>query len=170
MHNNYLTLPVLFVMVSSHFPQTYGSTWGWAILAALFIVGVLVRHWFNLRNEGRRNAWLLPAAALGLVLLGVATAPRGAPRDNAAAAFAEVRVVIAHRCAPCHSSAPTYPGIPSAPAGVMFDTPDQMRARAARIAERAVAQQTMPLGNVTGITPDERALLGRWVRAGAPLH
>jgi uncharacterized membrane protein len=84
--------------------------------------------------------------------------------------FAEVRVVIARRCAPCHSSAPTYPGIAAAPAGVMLDTPEQMRARATRIAERAVAQQTMPLGNVTGITAEERALLGRWVRSGARLR
>jgi uncharacterized membrane protein len=79
-------------------------------------------------------------------------------------------VVIARRCAPCHSAAPTYPGMTAAPAGVMFDTPEQIRTRAARIAERAVVQQTMPLGNVTGITAEERALLGRWIQAGARLR
>jgi uncharacterized membrane protein len=173
LHNNYLTLPVLFVMVSNHYPATYGSGWGWALLVALFVIGVLVRHWFNLRNAGRRNPWLLPAAALGLAALAVATAPasdRSPAPDRAAPPFADVRIVITRRCLPCHSSAPTYPGIAAAPAGVMLDTPEQMRTRAARIAERAVVQQTMPLGNVTGITPEERALLGRWVRAGAPLH
>jgi uncharacterized membrane protein len=173
LHNNYLTLPVLFVMVSNHYPATYGSPWGWAILAVLFVIGVLVRHWFNLRNAGRRSAWLLPAAVAGLAVLAVGTAPRrtGGPTSAGnAVSFAEVRVVIARRCAPCHSSAPTYPGIAAAPAGVMLDTPEQMRARATRIAERAVAQQTMPLGNVTGITAEERALLGRWVRSGARLR
>jgi uncharacterized membrane protein len=174
LHNNYLTLPVLFVMVSNHYPATYGSRWGWAILAVLFVIGVLVRHWFNLRNAGRRNAWLLPAAVAGLVILAIVTAPGrtgGAAADGAdAAAFADIRVVIARRCAPCHSSAPTYPGMAAAPAGVVLDTPAQIQARAARIAERAVVQQTMPLGNVTGITREERALLGRWVRAGAPLR
>jgi uncharacterized membrane protein len=174
LHNNYLTLPVLFVMVSNHYPATYGHPWGWAILAVLFVIGVLVRHWFNLRNAGRSNAWLLPAAVAGLAALAVATAPRPtvgtAPAGVASAPFAEVRVVIAHRCAPCHSAAPTYPGMAAAPAGVMLDTPEQIHARAARIAERAVVQQTMPLGNVTGITADERALLGRWVQSGAPLR
>ena len=174
LHNNYLTLPVLFVMVSNHYPATYGNPWGWAILMGLFVVGVLVRHWFNLRNAGRRNAWLLPTAIAGLGVLAFVTAPRATggtePDGSQTAPFADVRVVIARRCAPCHSAAPTYPGMPAAPAGVMFDTPEQIRTRAARIAERAVVQQTMPLGNVTGITAEERALLGRWVRSGAPLR
>jgi uncharacterized membrane protein len=174
LHNNYLTLPVLFVMVSNHYPATYGNPWGWAILMVLFVIGVLVRHWFNLRNAGRPSAWLLPVAVAGLGVLAVVTAPPATggtgPEGMAAAPFAEVRVVIARRCAPCHSAAPTYPGMPAAPAGVMLDTPEQIRTRAARIAERAVVQQTMPLGNVTGITAEERALLGRWVQSGAPLR
>ncbi len=173
LHNNYLTLPVLFVMVSNHYPATYGNPWGWAILIMLFVIGVMVRHWFNLWNAGRPNAWLLLAAVASLGVLTVATAPRatsGTGSAAAAAPFAEVRVVIARRCAPCHSAAPTYPGMTAAPAGVMFDTPEQIRTRAARIAERAVVQQTMPLGNVTGITAEERALLGRWIQAGARLR
>lgn len=171
-HNNYLTLPVLFVMISSHYPATYGSPWGWAILAALFVIGVLVRHWFNLRNAGRRNRWLLPAAGLGLVALAVATRPRASTPGVAGspAAFAEVRVVIAQRCAPCHSTNPTYPGITTAPAGVMFDTPAEIQTKAQRILDRAVTTKTMPLGNLTGITETERELVGRWVQAGAQLH
>jgi len=177
LHNNYLTLPVLFVMVSSHYPATYGHPWGWAILVGLFAIGVATRHWFNLRNAGRRSAWLLPATALTLLALALVTAPRqpsagasvpGAP--GVEAPFGEVRVVIALRCAPCHSAAPTYPGTTAPPAGVAFDTPEQIRARAARIAERVVAQRTMPLGNVTGMTDEERDLLQRWVAAGAPLR
>ena len=174
LHNNYLTLPVLFIMVSSHYPATYGHPLNWAILAALTVIGVGTRHWFNLRNQGRQNAWLLPAAALGLVALAVVTAPPPA-RSSAVgagdvASFADVRVVVARRCAPCHSSVPTQPGMPAAPLGVMLDTPDQIRASAPRILAVAVDAQTMPLGNLTGMTADERALLGKWIRSGAPLR
>ena len=175
LHNNYLTLPVLFVMVSSHYPATYGHALNWAILAGLALVGAGTRHWFNLRNQGRRNAWLLPGAALGMVALGVVTAPHsgsGTPRAGGAdaASFAAVRVVIAQRCAPCHSSAPTMAGLPAAPQGVVLDTPDQIRTQAERIQAVAVLSETMPLGNLTGMTPQERALLGRWIRAGAPIR
>ena len=179
LHNNYLTLPVLFIMVSSHYPATYGHPFNWAILAALAVIGVGTRHWFNLRNQGRQNAWLLPGAALGLVALAVVTAPRAprAPRARSSAvgagdvaSFADVRVVVARRCAPCHSSVPTQAGMPVAPLGVVLDTPDQIRASAPRILAVAVDAQTMPLGNLTGMTADERALLGSWIRAGAPLR
>jgi uncharacterized membrane protein len=172
LHNNYLTLPVLFIMVSSHYPATYGHPLNWAILAGLAVIGVATRHWFNLRNQGRRNAWLLPAAALGLVALALVTAPRArsSASSGARAAFADVRVIVARRCAGCHSSAPTQLGMPLAPLGVMLDTPDQIRASAPRILAVAVDAQTMPLGNLTGMTMDERELLGRWIRAGAPLR
>lgn len=173
LHNNYLTLPVLFTMISSHYPATYGNPWAWVILVILFVIGVLARHWFNLRNAGRRSVWMLPAAIAALVILAVITAPKvggSATPVSESGRFAEVRVVIAQRCAPCHSAAPTIPGVTSAPAGVAFDTPDQIQARAARILERVVTTQTMPLGNLTGITDHERALLGLWIRSGAPLR
>ena len=172
LHNNYLTLPVLFIMVSSHYPATYGHPLNWAILAGLAVIGVGARHWFNLRNQGRRNAWLLPAAALGLVGLAFVTAPRASPSSSkdTGAAFADVRVIVVRRFAPRHSRAPTHPLMPTAPLGVVFDTPDEIRAVASRILVVAVDAQTMPLGNLTGMTPDERQLLGRWIRAGAPLR
>lgn len=173
LHNNYLTLPVLFVMVSSHYPETYGNPRSWAILAALAVIGVATRHWFNLRNQGRRNAWLLPAAGLGLVALALATAPVAGPTVPPGVhpvAFADVRVIVAHRCSPCHSRAPTMPGIPTAPLGVLLDTPEEIRTRAPRMLVRVVETQTMPLGNVTGITPEERDLLGKWIREGANLR
>ena len=173
LHNNYLTLPVLFTMISNHYPATYGNAWAWVILVILFVIGVLARHWFNLRNAGRRNVWMLPAAIAALVILAVSTAPKvggSSTGVSESGSFAEVRVVIAQRCAPCHSSAPTFPGVASAPAGVAFDTPDQIQARAARILERVVTTRTMPLGDLTGITDQERALLGLWIRSGAPLR
>jgi uncharacterized membrane protein len=159
-------------MIGGHFPATYGHPWSWAVLAGLFLAGVATRHWFNLRNQGRRNRWLLPAAGLVIVALAVVTAPTAPPAaaDATPALFAAARVVIAERCAPCHSAAPTHAGIAAAPAGAVFDTPEQMRAWAPRIRERAVTARTMPLGNVTGMTDAERALLGRWIAAGAALR
>ncbi|HEX9705266.1 MAG TPA: urate hydroxylase PuuD [Gemmatimonadales bacterium] len=173
LHNNYFTLPVVFTMVSGHSPGTYGHAWGWAILAGLALVGVGTRHWFNLRNQGRRAAWLLPAAGLGLATLAFLTAPSPAARaaaDDQGVSFGAVRVVIAQRCAPCHSSAPTLPGFTAPAAGIAFDTPDQIRGQAERIQAVAVAAETMPLGNLTEMTADERALIGRWVRGGAALR
>ncbi len=172
LHNNYFTLPVLFVMVSGHYPATYGHRLSWLILAGLTLVGVATRHWFNLRNEGRPNAWLLPGAAIAMLALALITAPRGggAAAGAGAASFADVRVVVARRCAPCHSAAPTTPGLAAAPAGVAFDTPQEIRDQAARILVVAVETRTMPLGNVTGMTEQERDLLARWIRDGARFH
>ena len=173
LHNNYLTLPVLFIMVSSHYPATYGHRLNWAILAGLAVIGVATRHWFNLRNEGRKNAWILPATALALIALALVTAPRSGPAlpsVGGQVSFADVRPIVARRCAGCHSSAPTTPGIAAAPLGVRLDTPDEIRANAPRILAVAVDAQTMPLGNVTGMTAEERNVLGRWIRAGAPLR
>ena len=172
LHNNYLTLPVLFVMVSSHYPATYGHKLNWAILAGLAVIGVATRHWFNLRNQGRKSVWILPAAALALVALALVTAPRSGPAVSTVGqvSFADVRLIVARRCAGCHSSAPTTPGIPAAPLGVLLDTPDQIRANAPRILAVAVDAQTMPLGNLTGMTPEERELVGRWIRGGALLR
>jgi len=92
------------------------------------------------------------------------------PSVGGQVSFADVRLIVARRCAGCHSSAPTTPGIPAAPLGVLLDTPDEIRANAPRIRAVAVDAQTMPLGNLTGMTPEERALVGRWIRAGAILR
>ncbi|MGH9259188.1 MAG: urate hydroxylase PuuD [Acidimicrobiales bacterium] len=173
LHNNYLTLPVLFIMVSMHYPATYGHRWGWAILVGMSLVGAGVRHWFNLRSQERHNRWILPAAAAAMVVLAVATAPRRPAAQAGGAAsvrFDDVRVIVARRCAGCHSSTPTHPAFSTAPAAAVLDTPEQIRALAPRIEAVAVVAQTMPLGNLTGMTSEEREILGRWVREGATLR
>ncbi|SFP80142.1 Uncharacterized membrane protein [Geopseudomonas sagittaria] len=177
-HNNYLTLPVLFIMISSHFPSTYGSQYNWLILAALAALSVLVRHYFNTRQRSQKFAWTLPAAALGLICLAFVSAPRqaAAPATSASAAagtagsqFTAVRAVIQARCSTCHSAQPSSTLFSSAPAGVMFDSAEQIRQLAPKIHAQAVASQIMPLGNITQMTEQERELLGAWIASGAPI-
>ncbi len=166
-HNNYLTLPVVFAMISPHFAFLYAQERNWLVLFLLFLAGALVRHWFNLRNQGRNViAWPLAALAIG-VAIAVALAPR--PTGGATATFAEANRVIRARCTACHSASPTHPTAPVAAAGVMLDTPREIGSWAARIHERAVVTRTMPLANFTDMTDEERALLGRWYAAGAPV-
>ncbi|MBE7375515.1 urate hydroxylase PuuD [Pseudomonas lopnurensis] len=197
-HNNYFTLPVLFIMISNHFPSTYGSQYNWLILAALGALSVLARHYFNTRHDSNRFAWALPAAAVGMICLAFVTSPNRQPAaPNLAAttpeqasqaaqqqpqqaverpataaagdgvAFAEVSNVIHERCTVCHSAQPTSPLFSAAPAGVMFDTPQQMRQQAAKIHAQTVASQIMPLGNITQMTTEERQLIGQWIAQGA---
>jgi uncharacterized membrane protein len=165
LHNNYLTLPVLFIMVSAHFPFTYGHEWGWAILAGLMVVGVAVRHWFNLRGKGETNAWLMPTAALGMIVLALVTVPNtDRPNiDPASVSFEDGVVIIETRCTPCHSNSPTQPGFNAPPKGIVFDTSDQMVDQAALIRKMAVDSETMPLANITEMTDEERAILEVWL-------
>lgn len=165
LHNNYLTLPVLFIMVSNHFPFTYGHRWNWLILIGLFVVGADIRHWFNLRGQGRRNHWLLPAAAAGLIALAFVTAPSAAPPTVPfdEVGFDEGIGIVEARCTSCHSANPTQPGFSSAPGGVVLDDPDVIVSMAPLIRTQAVERRTMPPGNITGMTDEERAKLRAWL-------
>ncbi len=174
LHNNYLTLPVLFIMLSSHFPSTYGHDYGWAILVGLAVISAAVRHHFNLRNQGRRQVWLLPAAAMAtLALIWLARPPAPTAGATAAAigpvAFAEVRQIIDVRCRSCHAAETTHPAFPIAPLGYALDTAEQIRDTVDLIYARTVATRTMSLANMTGMTEDERARLGAWIEQGAKL-
>lgn len=174
-HNNYFTLPVLFIMISNHFAMTYSHAWNWLVLAVIMAAGVLIRHYFNLRHKGR-NAWGYPAAAAVLLLaLAVAIAPRPLPKAVAATGsahaaapdFARVQAVIYQRCISCHSAKPTQPGFASPPLGMMLQTPDLIHQNAAKIYQQAVQLKAMPIGNLTQMTDEERALIGAWFEAGA---
>ncbi len=179
LHNNYVTLPVLFIMLSNHYPETYGSPWNWLLLAGLVVIGAATRHYFNLRNQGRKNVWILPAAAMGMVALAIISQPRSVARGRSEASasargqtvpFVDVRVVIVRRCGPCHSATPTNQMFAQAAQGVLLDTPEQIRAQADRLYRVVVATRTMPMGNLTEMTDEERELVGRWVRQGAGLR
>lgn len=170
LHNNYITLPVLFIMVSNHYPMTYGHEWNWAVLAALSLIGAATRHHFNLKGRGEKNVWILPGAAVAMLALAFVMAPRDAFEDAEPVSFEEVRAVIEVRCVPCHSASPTHGAFPAAPLGLMYDTPQQIRALAPRIYNTVWASRTMPLGNLTQITEEERFLIGAWFYQGARLE
>jgi len=173
-HNNYFTLPVLFIMISNHYAMTYGHAYSWLILAAIMAAGVLIRHFFNLKHKGR-IAWGYPAAGVALLaLVAVAIAPHPSAAPGAAAnfvgseaQFARVQTVINARCIGCHSDKPTQPGFAAAPAGIMLQTPELIHKNAAKVYLQAVQLKVMPLGNLTHITDDERAAIGAWYEAGA---
>jgi uncharacterized membrane protein len=167
-HNNYLTLPVVFTMISNHFPFTYGHSYPWLILVVLLVIGAWVRHFFNLRHAGR-TVWAIPiSAALAIAALAIVIRPQ---EESAAGTptvpFAQVQQIIDARCTACHSQNPTRVDQP--PKGVKFDTPEEISAQADEIRQQAVATKTMPLGNVTGMTQGERNLLGRWIAQGAKI-
>ena len=217
-HNNYMTLPVLFIMISNHFPSTYGSEYNWLILAGLAIFSILVRHYFNTRHGSQKFAWTVPVAALGMITLAFVTSPyakkqmtpvvqapvvQEAPvsttestteeiaSSNAASTAADsqavsadlamstasagvsfeiINKVIQERCSVCHSATPSHAAFAAAPAGVMLDTPEEIKANAPRIVAQTVTTQVMPLGNMTQMTDEERALIGTWVEQGATIQ
>ena len=167
-HNNYLTLPVVFTMISNHFPFTYGHSYSWLILVALLVIGAWIRHFFNLRHAGR-TVWAIPVtAALAIALLAVLIRPQNeSVAGTAAVPFARVAQVIDQRCTACHSLHPTK--VDEAPLGITMDTPVEIQRLAPGIQQQAVDSTAMPLGNVTGMTTAERRLIGRWIAQGAKI-
>ena len=166
-HNNYLTLPVLFIMLSSHFPGTYGHRWGWVVLAVISVAGVLVRHYFNLRpvvsNPSRAAVVWLSLAFLLMAGGAWMTAPPGRPSaGEATVGTAQIAPIIQSRCAGCHAAKPTQPGFNAPPLGVTLESPEAIELNAERIFTATVVTKTMPIGNLTGMTDDERALIAAW--------
>ena len=173
-HNNYMTLPVIFIMISSHYPSTFGHEHAWAVLIVVFIAGALVRHWFNLRNAGRTRLWPIPAAVVIILALIYATLPRGtmtaADEDADPVSFAEAYDIVARRCVSCHAAKPSDENFDKPPKNVVFDTAEQIRDQAPKIRAVAVLTRTMPVGNETKMTDEERRLLGRWIAEGAEIE
>ena len=167
-HNTYFTLPVLFVMISNHYPMTYSHPYGWLVLGVIMLAGVLIRQFFVLRHKGR-TLWLLPALSV-LLLTGVAVVLAPLPVAKSAAStsvtFAQLKTVIDARCVACHATQPTQPGFAQPPKGVVLETPEQIGQNAAKVAE-TVANRYMPIGNLTQMTDEERAVVAAWFAQGA---
>ena len=167
MHNNYFTLPVLFIMISNHYPVTFGQPHAWLVLVAILLLAAYVRHFFNLRHRGR-TAWAIPVtAALATLALAIAIAPHK-PDAAQSYTFSGVQRIVAIRCAPCHAETPAQPGFSVAPKGLLLETASQIAANAQKINDQAVVTRAMPIGNLTQMTDTERAILAAWIAAGAP--
>jgi uncharacterized membrane protein len=174
LHNNYLTLPVLFLMLSNHYPLAFGTQFNWVIASLVFMIGVLIRHYFNTHHARNGNptwTWLV-AAILFVVIIWLSTVPKvltGEPKVSqandiyvASAHFPAVRDTVLGRCAMCHAAEPSYEGIYHAPEGVMLDTDAGIAAHAKEIYLQAGRSHAMPPANVTQVTDKERALLVSW--------
>jgi len=156
-HNNYLTLPVLFTMIAGHFAFTFGADEAWLVFVAIAVLTALIRVFFNQWHAGRRAWWIPAVAVVGLVALAIWLEPdSSAPAQAEPVSFAEVQSVIAARCAPCHAGA-------AAPLGIRFETRTQIEAWAGAIEQQAVVTRAMPPGNTTGMTEEERELLAAWI-------
>jgi len=179
-HNNYLTFPLLFIMISNHFPAATGHALNWAVLIAVMVGGAGVRHFMNIRYLGggkqmMTGAWLVPAAVMGAIgIVGLMAITRievrTGPVVKGPVPFSRAQEIIVKRCMQCHSSSPTDDVFKVAPNNLKFDTPEQIQQMADRILDRAVRQRTMPLVNKTEMTDMERAELGVWIKAGAKLQ
>ena len=137
------------------------------MLVAISLAGVLIRLYFTSRHRGGPNPWL---AATGVAILGavfVALMPRAPTGTAGRATFAQVRAIVAERCAGCHAESPTFAGFASAPKNVMLDTADRIVAQAQSIHQQTVVLKAMPIGNLTRMTDGERAAIDAWFRGGA---
>jgi len=167
-HNNYLTLPVVFTMLSNHFPFTYGHSYSWLILVVLLVIGAWIRHFFNLRHAGRTLWWIPATAAIAIAVLAIVIRPQDeSSAGTAAVPFATVQRIVDQRCTACHSLHPKL--VDQAPLGLRLDTPELIRRYAPDVKGLAVDSNAMPLGNVTKMTKEERQLLGRWIDQGAKI-
>jgi len=176
-HNTYFTLPVLFVMISNHYAMTYGARYNWLVLIAVSFAGACIRVWFVARHkpqEGSGFAGAAPAVlgvlVLGGVVLALAPALNVKPASARAAAPVDdgrrVQLIVEQRCAPCHAASPTEAGFNAPPNGIVLQNIDQVRVHLPQVQQQLV-MRTMPLGNLTGMTDDERATMLTWIGQGA---
>jgi uncharacterized membrane protein len=170
-HNTYFTLPVLFVMISNHYAMTFGARYNYLVLIAICAAGACIRVYFVARHKAadrQGHTSPLPAVLGVLTLAGVAFALVPAnPAATHTPSFARFQSIVAQRCVACHSTNPTQPGFSAPPNGVLLDTPEHILANVIRM-QQQVASRAMPLGNITGITEEERMEMLSWLQNGNP--
>lgn len=171
-HNNYFTLPVLFIMISNHFPSTFGNDHSVLILLLISLAGAGIKHFHNQWERGELNHWVIPTSLCLLVATIYLTAPKSRAELAKASkvSFSEVETIIGQRCRPCHSKTPTDDVFIVAQGGMMFDSPEQILAAKDKIMNRAVITKTMPQGNKTKMTMEERTKIETWIMQGAKME
>ena len=170
-HNNYLTLPVIFLMISNHYPLMFATRFNWLIVAIVLAIGPVIRHFFNSRHEGKGSPWwtwgVAGAGMVAVALLSGAGPAQIGPRADRVDVKAAYNAILS-RCSMCHMEDPVWPGVHAPPKGVVLDNPESIRRHAQLIEINAVRSSAMPPGNVTDMTPQERQILAAWLAAGAP--
>lgn len=170
LHNNYFTLPVLFTMVSNHFPSTFGYEYPWLMLALISFGASGVKHYLNLKEKRQLNIWILPVSVVILLAACFISAPSTNPYEcKKEVSITEVQEIIQKRCVQCHSSSPTDDVYKTAPNGVKFDTPQDILNKSDLIMQRVIITKTMPQNNKTNITEEERNIIRCWIEQGANL-
>jgi uncharacterized membrane protein len=168
LHNNYFTLPVIFIMISNHFPSTFGNKFNWILLVGVCLASAGIKHYWNLRDRGEKSTWILPLSVVALISLALISSPAFEPKvEKPPVAFSEVNAIFALRCTQCHSKTPTDKQWTTAPNGVKFDTADEIVKMQEKIMTRAVLTNSMPQGNVTKMTDAEREVIKTWIMQGA---
>jgi uncharacterized membrane protein len=168
-HNNYLTLPVIFLMISNHYPLLFATRYNWLIVAIVLALGPIIRHFFNARHAGRKSPWWVwGVAACGMIAIALLSAagPRDAKVGSAAhapATLANVEEIVLSRCSMCHAAEPVWASIVTAPKGILLDDTAHIQRNARLIGRNAAWSNAMPPGNVTEMTSDERALIAAWL-------
>lgn len=178
-HNNYLTLPVIFLMLSNHYPVAFATPYNWLIAALVFLMGVTIRHFFNSMHKGGGKLWwtwgLTAALFAGAVWLSTfptgeaaegeqATLTRTELRFVAAPGFEQVSETVLGRCSMCHAEEPSWDGMVHAPKGVVLETPAQIAAHAREIYLQAGHSRAMPPGNVSFMEDGERKAIIDWYK------
>ena len=169
--NNYFTLPVLFVMISNHFPSTFGNSYQWLVLIGITLGTAGVKHYLNIREKGELSVWVMPISVIILFGMAFMTAPTPPKYENCQeiVSFTEVQTIINNRCTACHSSNPTDAIWKVAPNGVKYDTADQIYNLRDKIFQRVVVSKNMPFNNnQTQMTQEERDMINCWINQGAP--
>jgi len=178
-HNNYLTLPVIFLMLSHHYPLAFATEWNWVIASLVFLMGVTIRHYFNSMHAGLgRPTWTWAATAIiFIVIMWLSTAPMrqglqdGAELTGAALRFAEapgfaqVEEIMLSRCAMCHAAQPLWAGLHWAPKGVRLDHPQEIARNAQAIFLQSAVSHAMPPANIAWMSDAERDAVAAWYRA-----
>ncbi|TPP11745.1 urate hydroxylase PuuD [Rhizobium glycinendophyticum] len=177
LHNNYLTLPVIFFMLSNHYPLAFATQFNWIIAALVFLMGVTIRHWFNTTHarKGQPTWTWLVTVVIFIVIMWLSTVPKVLTGEEEQASlsprqqtfvenghFEAVRDVVQGRCSMCHAAEPVWEGIARAPKNVKLETDGEIAAHAHEIYIQAGRSHAMPPGNITEISPEERKLLVAW--------
>lgn len=167
-HNNYLTLPVVVLMISNHYPLLYATRFNWIIVAIILALGPVIRHFFNARHAGRKSPWWVwGVAAVGVIAILFLSA--AGPRDVKTSALpaqptlANVEEIVMSRCSMCHAAEPVWAGIVAAPKGILLDAPEHIHRNIRLIGRVAAWSNAMPPGNITEMTSEERAILAAYI-------